>query len=151
MAGPGTANWGHVGDLQRIASQLRDTMGMDGMTEMTTAYFDGSTLTRVVELSDHVWNLTSALLTAGFRVHAGRPIRGSVELAFDNGGHGWDARFGVIVISARSGELLRMAVEHGGRRRSQPGRTAPAQWYRTYTAAADAVRDMANVPVRRSS
>lgn len=113
------------------------------MTEVTTVVFDGVTAgdprARAVELSEHAWNLASALLTAGFRVHAGRPYRGSVELAFDNGGHGWGARFGVIVVSARSGEFLRMASE------------SPLRRYRTYTAAADAVRDMANVPVRRSS
>jgi hypothetical protein len=113
------------------------------MTETTTVCFDGFAVdnlrVRTAELSEHAWDLVSALLTSGFRIHAGRPYRGSVELAFDNGGHGWDARFGVIVISARSGEFLRMVVE------------SPSRWYRDYTAATAAVRNMASVPVRKAS
>lgn len=65
-----------------------------------------TTVTAAVE------RITAAAVRAGLNPHCTRPYRGTIELNLD-AGQGPDSPFGVVVIGAHSGRVLRASLRHG--------------------------------------
>lgn len=66
-----------------------------------------ATTTRTATLTDNAARVIGALEAAGYTMTVSEPYHGAVEIGFDNGGNTAATRFGVIVVSARSGKILR--------------------------------------------